>query len=119
MTQSPAIVILSDAAKPMARRIAIGVGGQVHGLARRVTDGVDETYDDVGAHLSALFLAGRPVIAVMAAGAVIRLLAPHLMDKMREPPVLTVSEDGSTVVPLLGGHHGANDLARQSPGIDA
>ncbi len=113
MTQSPAIVILSEAAKPMARRIAEALGGEVHGLARRVADGVDAGFADTGAHLSALFLQGRPVVGVMASGALIRLLAPHLTDKMSEPPVIAVAEDGSVIVPLLGGHHGANDLARE------
>jgi cobalt-precorrin 5A hydrolase/precorrin-3B C17-methyltransferase len=113
MTQSPAIVILSDAAKPMAQRIAEVLGGEVHGLARRVTEGVDVGFDDAVAHLSELFLQGRPVIGLMASGALIRLLAPHLQDKMSEPPVIAVAEDGSAIVPLLGGHHGANDLARE------
>ncbi|MEM8626775.1 MAG: precorrin-3B C(17)-methyltransferase, partial [Pseudomonadota bacterium] len=36
-----------------------------------------------------------------------------LADKHTEPPVLALAEDASAVVPLLGGHHGANDLARQ------
>ncbi len=43
----------------------------------------------------------------------IRSLAPLLADKTREPPVLAVAEDGSAAVPLLGGHHGANELARR------
>ena len=33
-----------------------------------------------------------------------------------EPPVVAVAEDGSAVVPLLGGHHGANELARRDRG---
>jgi len=113
MTTSPAIIILSEAALPMARRIAGATGGEVHGLARRITETVDVTFTDVGSHLGGLFQDGRPIIAVMAAGAVIRLLAPHLSDKMSEPAVVAVAEDGSAVVPLLGGHHGANDLARK------
>jgi len=117
MTTSPAIIVLSEAALPLARRIAGAMGGEVHGLDRRITQTVDGTFTDIGAHLAALFQAGRPIIAVMAAGAVIRLLAPHLKDKMAEPPVLAVSEDGSAVVPLLGGHHGGNDLARQVAAI--
>jgi len=113
MTKSPAIIILSAAALPMARRIADCVGGEVHGLARRITETVDVSFTDVGLHLGSLFQDGRPIVAVMASGAVIRLLSPHLADKMSEPPVIVVAEDGSAVVPLLGGHHGANDLARQ------
>src|SRR5690606_17068433 len=43
----------------------------------------------------------------------IRSLAPLLADKRSEPPVVAVAEDDSVAVPLLGGHHGANDLARR------
>jgi cobalt-precorrin 5A hydrolase/precorrin-3B C17-methyltransferase len=113
MTQSPAIIILSEAALPMARRIARATGGEVHGLARRITESVDVTFTDAGQHLGGLFGAGRTIIALMAAGAVIRLLAPQLGNKHDEPPVVAVAEDGSAVVPLLGGHHGGNDLARE------
>ncbi|OCW57618.1 precorrin-3B C(17)-methyltransferase [Hoeflea olei] len=112
MTQTPAIIILSDAALPMARRIARATGGEVHGLNRRITEVVDRTFTEAGPHLARLFSERRPIVGLMAAGALIRLLAPHLSDKMSEPPVIAVSEDGSAVVPLLGGHHGANDLAR-------
>ncbi|MCY4318889.1 MAG: precorrin-3B C(17)-methyltransferase [Alphaproteobacteria bacterium] len=63
--------------------------------------------------LESRFCAGEPVIAVMAAGIVIRRLAPLLADKRDEPPVIAVAEDGSAVVPLLGGHRGANRLARR------
>ena len=64
-------------------------------------------------HLSAMFAEGRPLIMLAAAAIPIRLLAPVLQDKGAEPPVLAVAEDGSAIVPLLGGHHGANDIARK------
>ncbi|MBC7281248.1 precorrin-3B C(17)-methyltransferase [Hoeflea sp.] len=117
MTKTPAIIILSEAALPLARRLAASLGGEVHGLDRRITQRVDVTFTEAGSHLASLFLGGRPIIGLMAAGAMIRLLAPHLGDKMNEPPMLAVSEDGSAVVPLLGGHHGANDLARDIAAI--
>nr|WP_081088940.1 precorrin-3B C(17)-methyltransferase [Agrobacterium vitis] len=107
----PAIVILMPTALALARRIAEAVGGDVHAAASRV-EGADQTFDDVKSHVRALFSAGRPILAIMASGALIRLLAPLLTDKQSEPPVLCVSEDGASIVPLLGGHHGANDMAR-------
>lgn len=108
----PAIVILNDTALPLARQIAGLVDGEVHGAVARVTS-ADRTFASVKDHLQALFADRRPIVAVMASGALIRLLAPLLSDKNAEPPVLAVAEDGSCVVPLLGGHHGANDLARR------
>ncbi len=54
-----------------------------------------------------------PVIGVCAAGILIRAVAPLLADKTTEPPVISVSDDGAVVVPLLGGHRGANRLAAQ------
>lgn len=108
----PAVVILSEAAALLGRRIAAELNGELHGAASRVTD-ADIRFPSAKDHVQELFSAGRPIVAVMASGALIRLLAPLLSDKHTEPPVLAVADDGSSVVPLLGGHHGANDLARQ------
>lgn len=107
----PAILILSPSALALAQRIAAAIGGDVHGAASRVP-GADFAFEDAKSHIRVLFNEGRPIIAIMASGALIRLLAPLLSDKQAEPPVLCVSENGASVVPLLGGHHGANNLAR-------
>jgi cobalt-precorrin 5A hydrolase/precorrin-3B C17-methyltransferase len=109
---TPAIVTLSHGGFELARRIAPHVpGSEIHGLVKRVPQ-ADVTFDAAADHLRALFAAHRPIIAVMAAGIVIRALAPLLSDKRREPPVIAVSDDGASIVPLLGGHSGANQFAR-------
>ncbi len=110
--KKPAIVVLSDAPVELARKIAELTGGIVHGLTKRSAS-VDVLFDDAGTQIRQLFRDGVPIIGVMSSGALIRLLAPVLEDKHNEPAVLAVSEDGTSVVPLLGGHHGANDIARQ------
>ncbi len=110
--KKPAIIILSDAPNEMAGKIAALTGGAVHGLRKRVGK-ADYFFDETGPYLRNLFKSSAPLIAVMSSGALIRLLAPALDNKHSEPPVLAVAEDGSSIVPLLGGHHGANDLARQ------
>uniref|UniRef100_UPI0035A16158 precorrin-3B C(17)-methyltransferase n=1 Tax=Brunnivagina elsteri TaxID=1247191 RepID=UPI0035A16158 len=77
------------------------------------TSNVDINYSNFGDTLRELFAEGRPIIGICAAGILIRTLAPMLSNKRQEPPVLAVAEDGSAVVPLLGGLNGVNDLARQ------
>ncbi|WP_333990588.1 precorrin-3B C(17)-methyltransferase [Burkholderia orbicola] len=112
MTTPPAIVILGAGALDTARRIqARYPGARVHGLASRVD--ADVPFDELGAHLRELYARGLPIVALCAAGIVIRCLAPALADKGIEPPVLAVAEDGSAVVPLLGGLTGVNVIARE------
>ena len=110
--KTPALVVLGPGGVDTAHRIARALpGAEIHGLARRV-DSAQVLFDDTGDHLRALFAAGTPIIGICASGILIRLLAGSLTDKTAEPPVIAVAEDGSAVVPLLGGHHGANDLAQ-------
>jgi cobalt-precorrin 5A hydrolase len=60
------------------------------------------------------FQAGDALIMICATGIVLRAIAPVLVSKHRDPPVLVLDEAGRFVVPLLSGHEGgANELARQ------
>ncbi len=107
----PAVIILSDAAYETGRSVADAIDGELVGAKARVSN-TDRLFESAASEIQSLFRAGKPIVAVMASGALIRILAPLLDDKHSEPPVIAVAEDGSSVVPLLGGHHGANDLAR-------
>ena len=110
---APAIVILGNGSLATARRIQqLYPDALIYGLAERV-DGADRVYSDFGANLRQLYQLDTPIIALCAAGIVIRTLAPLLLEKGAEPPVLAVAEDASAVVPLLGGLSGVNDLARK------
>ena len=109
---APAIVILGNGSLSTAQRIQqCYPEALIYGLAGRVED-VDRGYSDFGATLRELYQQGTPIIALCAAGIVIRTLAPLLLEKGAEPPVLAVAEDASAVVPLLGGLGGVNDMAR-------
>ena len=109
----PAILVLSAVDLPLAQRLREALGeGEIHGLARRVPE-TDLQFAETLPHLRQLFGAGRPILGICAAGILIRGLAPLLGDKASEPPVIAVAADGSCIVPLLGGHRGANDLARR------
>ena len=105
-------VVLALTASPVARRVADALGAPLHGRRGRV-EGADAAFDDTMEHVRALFAAGTPIVGVCAAGILIRAVAPLLADKRDEPPVVAVAEGGGAVVPLLGGHRGANALARR------
>jgi cobalt-precorrin 5A hydrolase/precorrin-3B C17-methyltransferase len=66
----------------------------------------------VGESLAGAFRACDGVVAFLATGAAVRLLAPLLGGKDTDPGVVTVDESHRYAVALLGGHAGgANDLA--------
>ncbi|WP_075997175.1 precorrin-3B C(17)-methyltransferase [Salaquimonas pukyongi] len=109
---NPLIAVLSETGLAVAEKIAGCMGGQTVAPEGRA-DGASQHAERIGDAIAEAFSAGRPVIGIMAAGSLIRILAPHLSDKQKEPPVIAVAEDGSSAVPLLGGHRGANDLARK------
>ncbi len=108
-----AVVVLGPSGRALSQRLIASLpDATLHGYAPRIGNAAVR-FDDVAEHLRSLFLGGEAIIAVCAAGIVIRSLAPLLSDKRAEPPVVAVAEDGSVAVPLLGGHHGANELARK------
>jgi cobalt-precorrin 5A hydrolase/precorrin-3B C17-methyltransferase len=110
-SEGPAIVVLSSSSLPVAEEIKSLSGGEIHGLRDRV-DRADFLFDDAGHHLGSLFEQKRTLIGIMAAGALVRLLLPYIGDKHSDPAVIAVADDGSSIVPVLGGHHGGNQIAR-------
>jgi len=110
---APAIVILGSSALKLAEKIRAALGeAEIHGLAARGGD-TDASFTEAMPHIAALFAEGRPIVGICAAGILIRAVGTALQTKHIDPPVIAVAKDGSSVVPLLGGHHGANDLARK------
>ena len=111
----PVIFILGVSALPLAQQLKTELHGEIH--TPDCVSGGDETYAKATAHLAKLFKQSRSIIGICASGILIRALSPYLNDKRNEPAVIAVAEDGSSAVPLLGGHHGANELAKKIAGI--
>lgn len=99
---NPTVFTLVAATEPLAAQIALATNGTHQALT-----------NDVLKHLQTSFQQGQPIIALMASGIVMRAIGPLLDNKHSDAPVVAVSPDGQHVVPLVGGHHGANQLARQ------
>jgi cobalt-precorrin 5A hydrolase/precorrin-3B C17-methyltransferase len=107
-----AIVVLGASGAPLGRRVRdLLPDAQLHGPGD-LTGDWDIAYERVVPHLRGLFAAGTPIVGLCASGILVRALAPLIDDKRAEPPVVALAEDGSVAVPLLGGHHGANAIAR-------
>ena len=101
---------------PVAKIIAAELGAELHGKADRISQDSSEPdadvfFTDSMDHLSTLYSDGIAIVGVCASAVLIRGVAGCLKNKLIEPPLIAVAEDGSAVLPLLGGHHGANDLA--------
>ena len=117
----PVYIALNRTGEAMARRLIETTGGEVHGLVNR-TGAPDRAFAETLVHIRDLFLDGAPIVGICATGILVRAVAPVLADKRNEPAVIALAEDGSAVVPVLGGHRGANRLAREIAavrGIDA
>ena len=109
---------LEQHAPPARRPVAVIAPAHARATAERLAEALAArlVVPKEGALASALresFVQGETIVALCATGLVVRTLAPLLADKWQDPPVLCLSPDGRHIVPLLGGHHGANGLARR------
>jgi cobalt-precorrin 5A hydrolase len=81
--------------------------------AERAAPGAASCYaGKTGEQIPLLFAALDGIVAIVSLGAVVRLIAPHLKDKERDPGVVVLDEGGRYAIPVLSGHlGGANALA--------
>ncbi len=113
MNNEIVIVAITSKGGELAARLQPKLAGsQIHGKQGRVTK-ADIFFTDARSHIQALFNANKGIIGICASGILVRLIAPVIGDKHQDPPLIAISEDGQHVVPLLGGHHGANELSQQ------
>jgi len=100
-------------------------------LARKIKQGLKNTdchiplhmkgYDDrcvrfenLKARVLSSFSHYKGHIFIMATGIVVRIIAPLIRDKTKDPAVVVLDEKGNHCISLLSGHlGGANELARQ------
>ncbi|RSD34904.1 MAG: cobalt-precorrin 5A hydrolase [Methanohalophilus sp.] len=89
----------------VARQIAEHVGADLLIYSKDIFKEAFEKYDRI--------------IAVFATGIVVRDIAPLIKDKWTDPAVVVVDSNLNFAIPVLGGHHGGNELVRKIAEIGA
>ena len=64
-------------------------------------------------HLTSIWSENQAFIFCLAAGAVVRLIAPLLNNKAEDPAILVIDATGNYVISLCSGHQGKADLLSQ------
>ena len=90
------------------RELAERLCGSLHGHEFRIVPKT-EARDEVCRNA---FRDGEALVFIGAAGIAVRSVAPFVRDKLQDPPVVVIDEQGNFVIPVLSGHvGGANELA--------
>ncbi len=110
-----AIFILGPSALSLAQKIKAGIGGEIQGPEGLA--GCDKHFENALHAIAHASRFAQAVVGIFAAGILIRAIGPKMPEKFRQPPLIAVAEDGSSIVPLIGGHSGANDLSRKIAAI--
>ncbi|MBT9173390.1 MAG: Cobalt-precorrin-5A hydrolase [Syntrophomonadaceae bacterium] len=112
---SGAVLALTPHGRKLALLIGSRTGFAVYLPAKLVMPGDSvRPFDSLRDCLEEAFARERQLVLVMAAGIAVRLLAPLLVGKQRDPAVVVLDEGGRHVISLLSGHFGGgNRLARQ------
>jgi cobalt-precorrin 5A hydrolase/precorrin-3B C17-methyltransferase len=80
-------------------------------LARRLP--YEQPEGELGRNVRELWSDVDGLVLVCATGIAVRVIAPLLGDKHRDPAVVCVDDAGRWAIALAGGHRGANDLAAE------
>jgi len=109
------ILALTPKGAALARRLRQGLPGAECRLPlAQAGEPGDQAFLRVSDAFREAFEQGDSLVCIMAAGIVVRGIAPYLKGKDTDPAVVVVDEAGRFAVSLLSGHlGGANDLARQ------
>lgn len=110
------VIALTPQGTLLARRLCRNLPGACCWLPRWLAGGDREVraFEHLAPVFQEAFERREDLVCVMAAGIVVRSIAPYLQGKDSDPAVVVVDEAGNFCISLLSGHlGGANDLARQ------
>lgn len=98
-----AVLAVSRGGCALGGRLAESLGGDFFACKGRLAEVMTQVWRDY-----------PEIICIMAAGIVVRTVAPLLRDKLQDPAVVVCDEKGNFAISLLSGHiGGANALAHR------
>lgn len=112
-----AIIAITRNGARLACRLAAGLPDSRLFVLRKFHGAAGKTaisFDDLRGLITELWKQRNNLVCIMAAGIVVRMIAPLLETKDRDPAVVTLDDAGIFSISLLSGHlGGANELAEQ------
>lgn len=109
-----AIISLTENGLKISERIAAGLGSCDRFAFEKHCGGNAVPFESLSGLIGEIFGKYEGLIFVCACGAVVRVIAPHIVSKQTDPAVIAVDEQGKFAVSLLSGHiGGANALTRK------
>jgi len=100
---------------PVGRVVSVSVTDAGAALARRLP--YESRHGRAARTVAELWSEVDGLVLFLATGAAVRVVAPLLADKHRDPAVVAVDEAGRFAIALSGGHAGANSLAVDVAGL--
>ncbi|MBE9118712.1 precorrin-3B C(17)-methyltransferase [Lusitaniella coriacea LEGE 07157] len=112
--QPLAAIATTPAAVKILQPLCQSCGGTLWGPeALSTVEGIQIYRQPLKQQLADLWGSHRALIFCMATGAVVRLIAPLLGDKTRDPAVIVLDRAGKFVISLSGAHQGGGDRLTQ------
>ena len=108
-----AIISVTTKGEALARTLAENLEGKIdlYAKSRGGMDADTVPFDNLGVLVDNIFHEYDGLVFVMAAGIVVRVIAPHVRDKRYDPAVVVMDDAGIHAISLLSGHlGGANEL---------
>ena len=98
-----AILTVTETGLKLAEKISLQIGGDIFCKGRN--------FDSLKNFVADIFDKFDALIFICAAGIAVRVIAPLIVSKLKDPAVIVLDERGQNVISLLSGHvGGANEL---------
>ena len=98
-----AILSVTDAGFKLAEKISEQIGGQIFFKGK--------DFDSLKNFVAEIFDKFDALIFICATGIAVRVIAAHIVSKLKDPAVIVIDERGQNVISLLSGHvGGGNEL---------